>query len=298
MPAVSDLARLAREKLVDLVGVCGRDTQVGSASVQDAAASALVAGTQLAAVNVHCEDLHLPVTEFWLEHRHPRQRLQQPGGIVTANGNLTLLTRICVRQKHSEVGVVNLAACSQQPEEAEVCVESQTVKAQAQDAVKVKQIKRPPRHVNRHDHLRIHARPRSLAGQTEPALLRPPCRAQADGVTRKLAGDLAGAETDGHLVAEPPGFPQDRTAVQVDGQGAGGLPHVVAAVLRASLRPALDGWQDYVPGASVEHHPELLRSGAADVDDSGIGGLEGHHLTLPPYGVDLPPQLHQVGVSG
>mmetsp|Transcript_50349 Transcript_50349/g.155652 ORF Transcript_50349/g.155652 Transcript_50349/m.155652 type:complete len:379 (+) Transcript_50349:280-1416(+) len=272
-PAVHRLVRVLREQLVHLLRECVGNAQVGCAGVQDATASAVVADVQLVAIDVQREDLHLPIAQLRLEHGHPLERLQQPRGVVPADGYLALLAGIAVCEEDAKVGVADLSAARQNPEEAEVRGERQAAEAQAHDAVKVEELERPPRHVDRHDHLRVHAGPPAPSLRAEP-VLRPRRRAQADSVTHKLACDLPRAEADGHLVAQAPLVRRHRGAIQVDGRGGGRRPDVVAPVLQAGVRAALHRGQDDVPGSRVEHHSELLRQGAAYVDDPRVRGLE------------------------
>mmetsp|Transcript_82901 Transcript_82901/g.257354 ORF Transcript_82901/g.257354 Transcript_82901/m.257354 type:complete len:254 (+) Transcript_82901:322-1083(+) len=89
--AVGGIAGGRREHRVQQGAAGAWDAEVRGAAVQDAVAAAIPADVQQLSVDAHCQDLHLPIAELRLCHRHPSQGAQQAPGIVPANCDLTRL---------------------------------------------------------------------------------------------------------------------------------------------------------------------------------------------------------------
>mmetsp|Transcript_87536 Transcript_87536/g.283417 ORF Transcript_87536/g.283417 Transcript_87536/m.283417 type:complete len:404 (-) Transcript_87536:412-1623(-) len=213
--AVLDAARGPREQLAHCRRVRGREAEVRGAAVQDAEATATVADVQPLTADGHREDLNLPIAEFRLGHGHPGEWPRKAGRVVAAESDLALLPVVAFCQEDAKLGQPNPAASGEEVEEAEVLVQCQAVEPQAENPVKVEELKGSLRHLDGHHDVRLHAGP---AWQRAASLFRGlRSGAQADLLACKLAGDQARAKADGHLVCSmASGHWQ---AVQVQGLG-------------------------------------------------------------------------------
>mmetsp|Transcript_45494 Transcript_45494/g.141005 ORF Transcript_45494/g.141005 Transcript_45494/m.141005 type:complete len:374 (-) Transcript_45494:413-1534(-) len=213
--AVGGIAGGRREHRVQQGAAGAWDAEVRGAAVQDAEATATVADVQPLTADGHREDLNLPIAEFRLGHGHPGEWPRKAGRVVAAESDLALLPVVAFCQEDAKLGQPNPAASGEEVEEAEVLVQCQAVEPQAENPVKVEELKGSLRHLDGHHDVRLHAGP---AWQRAASLFRGlRSGAQADLLACKLAGDQARAKADGHLVCSmASGHWQ---AVQVQGLG-------------------------------------------------------------------------------
>mmetsp|Transcript_140695 Transcript_140695/g.448769 ORF Transcript_140695/g.448769 Transcript_140695/m.448769 type:complete len:573 (+) Transcript_140695:2-1720(+) len=285
--AVQQVPRLPREQVRHLLVGWSGDAEVGGAGVHDSAASAVLADVELHAVDAHGQDADLPMAVLGHHHGSPGQRLQQPPVVDAAEGHLGVLTLLALGQEDAKLRG-GKALPKEHLEEAELLVQRQAVKAEAEDAVEAEGLEGRRGHLHGQDdaHLHAHLGASTLVRRT----LRDDDRAridrgggfvgawrlgagaddaEADNVLRELARDLAGAEADGHLVAMLALGHQRAVGVDGDGGLGGGHVELAAALHHAGLGRALGGGQHQVPGAGVEDNPELLR-GRAQGEHPGV----------------------------
>mmetsp|Transcript_15469 Transcript_15469/g.41758 ORF Transcript_15469/g.41758 Transcript_15469/m.41758 type:complete len:207 (-) Transcript_15469:65-685(-) len=111
---------------------------------------------------------------------------------------------------------------------------------------------------------------------------------EAQAVADELAGDLAGAEGHGDLVAGAAGLHGGAIVIDVDSML--GFVAVVAVVDAACLALTLPGRDNDVARARVEDDGELLRDRRANGNGPEINALEGHCVIIAPDRHTLPVQ--------
>mmetsp|Transcript_23244 Transcript_23244/g.59198 ORF Transcript_23244/g.59198 Transcript_23244/m.59198 type:complete len:261 (+) Transcript_23244:3197-3979(+) len=255
--------------------------------VHDTAAAPSPTDVELHAVDAHGQDADLPMAVLGHYHGSPGQRLQQPPVVDAAEGHLGVLALLALGQEDAKLRG-GKALAKEHLEEAELLVQRQAVKAEAEDAVEAEGLEGRSGHLHGQDDAHLHTHlgastrvRRTLRDDDRARIARGggfvgswrfgagAADAEADNVLRELARDLAGAEADGHLVAMLALGHQRAVGIDGDGGVGGGHVELAAALHHASLGRALGGGQDEVPGTGVEDNPELLR-GRAEGEHPGV----------------------------